>query len=251
MSKFFVEESQLDLANNKITICGEDVNHIKNVLRISNGEQIEIGIKSDNPRSFISRIDKINQENIICSIIEEVHKNKESKILLSIFQGLPKSDKMELIIQKCTEIGAHEFVPLELKRCIVKLEGKDSQKKIVRWQKIAEVAAKQCARDKIPYIKEKINIKQLCEMIKDYDCVIVAYEKENKNMLKDILVKNRDINKIAIVIGPEGGFDEDEISILKNAGANIVSIGNRILRTETAPIVLSSIIMYELGDIGG
>lgn len=247
MPKFFVNQDDLNLEENTITIHGQDVNHIANVLRLKIDDKIEIGVKKDIPESFFTNIKEIKQDKVICDIIQKNDISKESNISLTIFQGIPKSDKMEFIIQKCTELGASDFVPLELKRCIAKIEGKDAVKKIDRWQKIAEAATKQSGRDIIPVVKEKTNLKNLCNSINEYDLVIVAYEQEKEYTLKEILTIDKKISKIAIVIGPEGGFEIEEIEMLKTAGASIVSLGNRILRTETAPIVLTSIIMYELG----
>lgn len=249
MPKFFVDENELDLKNNKITIHGQDVNHIANVLRLKLDDKIEIGVKKDIPESYWTSIIEIKQDEIICNIMGKNDISKESNILLTIFQGIPKSDKMEYIIQKGTELGANTFVPLELKRCISKIDGKDAIKKIDRWQKIAESATKQSGRDIIPEVKQKIDLKKLCCEINDYDLVIVAYEQEKDKTLKDVLTTDKKTSKIAIVIGPEGGFEKDEIEMLRNAGASIISLGNRILRTETAPIVLTSIIMYELGGL--
>lgn len=183
--------------------------------------------------------------------MEEQDSTNESNISISIVQGIPKADKMELIIQKCTELGVNCFIPLELKRCVAKIEGKDAIKKISRWQKIAEVASKQAIRDKIPVVEPKMKLDEFCKNLSDYDLVLVAYEKERTHTLKNVILQNMQAKNIAIVIGPEGGLEENEIQTLKDAGAKIISLGNRILRTETAPIVLSSILMYELGDIGG
>lgn len=248
MAKFFVEEDQLNLEDKEITIIGDDVNHIKNVLRLTKDDKISISVKSSNPKNYIVSIKNIDRDSIKCQILGKDDRISETNIKLSIFQGIPKSDKMETIIQKCTEIGAYDFIPLEVKRCVAKIEKKDSIKKISRWQKIAEVAAKQSGRNIVPTVKDIINIEKLCEMIKDYELVIVAYEQEKNMSIKDILEKNDKIHKVAIVIGPEGGFEEKEIEILKNAGAKVISLGNRILRTETAPIVISSIIFYHFNE---
>lgn len=250
MRKFFVSLNQVN--ENKINIVGEDVNHIKNVLRCNIGEEIDICIE-ENGINYLCKIEEISKDVIICEKIEEIESKAESNIDLTIYQGLPKSDKMELIIQKCTELGVKKIVPVEMERSIVKISGKDEIKKIERWQKISEMAAKQSKRDCIPEISRLENIKNICENIEKYDIVFVAYEDEDKTYLKHELIKLKEIKnpKIAIVIGPEGGFDTKEINTLKEAGAKIVTLGSRILRTETAPIVLASIIMYELGDIGG
>ena len=248
MSKFFVEENQINLDTNQIIILGEDVNHIKNVLRLTYNDKIKISTKTNTPICYLVKIISFENEIVKCDIIEQIEDSTEPKINLTIVQGIPKFEKMEWIIQKGTELGVSKFIPLELKRCVVKLKQSDEEKKITRWQKIAEVASKQSGRDKIPEIMKKENLKQFCNRIADYDCVLVAYEQEKNNSLKTIFNKKTHFTNIAIVIGPEGGFDTDEINELEKTGAKIISLGNRILRTETAPIVLSSIIMYELNE---
>ena len=154
---------------------------------------------------------------------------------------------MEFIIQKCTEIGASEFVPVIMNRCIVKIDNKNENKKIDRWQKIAESAAKQSGRSAIPKVENVINFQKLCQLVEKYDIVLVAYEKEIENTLKNEISKlNKNNLKIGLVIGPEGGIEEEEVNKLKQTGAKIITLGKRILRTETASIYLSSILIYEL-----
>jgi len=158
---------------------------------------------------------------------------------------------MELIIQKCTELGVKEYTPASLNRCIVKLNGKDEQKKVERWQKISEVAAKQSKRNVIPKVNNILKLDEVVKLIQEYDIMLVAFEEEKNNSIKQELVKldkNQNL-KIGILIGPEGGIEREEIEILKQAGAKIVTLGNRILRTETAPIVMASIIMYQLDQM--
>lgn len=250
MQTFFVETDQIDKTNNLITIVGEDVNHIKNVLRYNVEDEIQICEKSLEPKKYLCKINELSKNKIECKIINEITTSNETNINLCIIQGLPKAEKMELILQKCTELGVKKFIPLETKRCVVKIKGNDANKKILRWQKIAEVASKQCGRDIIPKVENKITIDELVKKIPEYDAVLVAYEKEKSNLIKSQLQKLKQLNlkSIAIIIGPEGGFEESEIELLKNAGAKVISLGNRILRTETAPIVLSTIIIYELED---
>lgn len=250
MQRFFVEENQIDSETKSIQIIGEDVNHIKNVLRCKIEEKIEVCNKQ-NAKAYLCEISDMSDTEIVVIILEELSSNKESDLYINIIQGLPKADKMELIIQKCTELGVKEFTPLALKRCIVKLDGKDETKKIDRWQKQAEVAAKQCGRDLIPKVNKVYNINNIFDLIKDYDLVLVAYEAEEENLLRNEIKKleNKDI-KIAIIIGPEGGLEEKEVETLKQKDAKIVSLGKRILRTETVAMVLTSIFMYELGDLG-
>ena len=163
-------------------------------------------------------------------------------------QGLPKADKMELIIQKSVELGVYDIIPIEMKRCVVKVNEKDKQKKLQRWQKISEVAAKQCGRNIIPKIKPILNLKNICNMLKEYDIVLLAYENEKNTTLKQVLkqIDKKQNLKIGIIIGPEGGIAEKEAQLLQNAGAKIITLGNRILRTETVGLVMTGILMYEL-----
>lgn len=249
MQRFFVEENQINIQEKTIQIIGEDVNHIKNVLRCKIGEQIEICSKETN-KAYLCEIYSM-KEYIETTILQELENNKESALHINIVQGLPKSDKMELIIQKGTELGVKEFTPLALKRCVVKIDSKDEEKKISRWQKQAEVAAKQCGRDVIPKVNKIHNINTILDLLKEYDLVLVAYENEDKNTLRSELKEIKNSNaKIAIIIGPEGGLEETEVSKLKENGAKIITLGNRILRTETVAMAVTSILMYELGDVG-
>ena len=157
---------------------------------------------------------------------------------------------MELVIQKSVELGTFDITPVEMRRCVVKLKEKDKEKKLQRWQKISEVAAKQCGRNIIPKINKIENLKTICQNFKEYDIVLVAYEKEKsttlKQELKTICKKDKKDVKIAIVIGPEGGIEKEEIEILQENGAKIITLGKRILRTETVALNMLSVIMYEL-----
>jgi 16S rRNA (uracil1498-N3)-methyltransferase len=252
MPKFFVKTEQLN--DNKITILGEDVIHIKNVLRLKVDDNIKI-CNLETSINYTCGISKINSDNIECIIFNETSSNCESNVQISIFQGLPKADKMELIIQKSVELGAYEIIPIEMKRCVVKFDEKTKNKKIERWQKISEVAAKQSGRDIVPKVNDIINVKNVCNLIQNYDIVLLAYENEQINTLKDELlkIKNKISNKIniGIIIGPEGGIDKEEVELLKNSGAKVITLGKRILRTETVALVMTSVIMYELEDLGG
>ena len=249
MPKFFVDENQI--VDDKIKIVGNDVNHIKNVLRKKEKDSLVI-CNTSNEKDYLVDILKIKDEEIECKIVEELLDNVESNIKVTIMQGLPKSDKMELIIQKSVELGAYDITPVEMKRCVVKLTEKDKQKKIIRWQKISEVASKQCGRNIIPKINEVTSIKNICNLIKQYDIVLVAYENESKTTIKEELQEikkmynSEEIIKIAVIIGPEGGIDEEEIELLRNNGAKTITLGKRILRTETVALNILSVIIYEL-----
>jgi len=245
MQKFFVEENQIE--NNKIYIKGPDVKHILNVLRLEKNEKIQLCNK-ETFENYITIIEEIQKERIVTNIIEKLQTSVESNVEIHLYQGLPKADKMELIIQKTTELGIYKITPIDMVRCVVKLDEKDAKKKIERWQKIAEAAAKQSKRDIIPKIENKLKLKEVIDKIKDYDAFIVAYEEEIEKTLKQVLrnLKTNNNYKIAILVGPEGGIDAKEIEILKENGAIIVTLGKRILRTETAPIAMVSNILYEL-----
>lgn len=244
MPRFFVKTEQIN--GNKIQIIGTDVKHIRNVLRKQIGENIEI-CNSENGKAYNCEIINIEEKHIDTEILKEL-KEEKNNILVDIYQGIPKSDKMELIIQKSVELGVNTIIPVAMKRCIAKIEPKDENKKIDRWQKIAESAAKQSGRTIIPEIKKVITISDIVQLVKKYDSIIVAYENEKQNTIKKELLKlkNKEQVKIAVVIGPEGGLEESDVKLLRESGANIVTLGNRILRTETVALNILSIIMYEL-----
>ena len=250
MPRFFVKAEQVN--ETKIIIIGEDVKHIKNVLRKQIGEKLEI-CNQDTGITYICEISEINEEKIINNIIKEIS-SEEENVKVDIYQGLPKSDKMELIIQKSVELGVNAIIPVEMKRCVVKLDSKSENKKIERWQKISESAAKQSGRNIVPEIKHVTTVEKIAELTKEYDIMIVCYENEKENYLKTEL-KNlketlsiKENIKIAVIIGPEGGLEEKDVNILKQKGAKIVTLGKRILRTETVALNLLSIIMYELEE---
>ena len=207
----------------------------------------------DSSKNYICEILELTAKSVTCKILEEIQSIAEGNVELHIFQGLPKADKMELIIQKGTELGVSEFVPVSFKRSIVKISPKDEKKKIDRWNKISEVAAKQSKRDIIPKVRNVESIKNVCNEIKNYDIVLLAYELEENNYIKNELLKIKNTKenyKIAVIIGPEGGIEKEEVEVLENAGAKVISLGKRILRTETVALQVSSIIMYELENGG-
>ncbi len=245
MPKFFVKNEQIK--DNEITILGEDVKHIANVLRLKKEDEIQI-CNLDTKMNYIANINEIDKKYVKCKIKKIENTNSEIQVNITLYQGLPKADKMEYIIQKNVELGVKKIIPVEMERSIVKFDQKTVEKKIERWQKISEVASKQSGRDIIPKIEIPTNIKKICENINEYDIVLVAYENEEDNTLKTELqkIKRTDNLKIAIIIGPEGGIDKKEILQLKEVGAKTITLGQRILRTETASIVVISNIIYEL-----
>ena len=237
MFNFFVEEK----FNDFYLIKNSDYNHIKNVLRMNIGEKILVSM---NGISSLCEIADFQNDAVIAKIITENYKITELPINIHLFQGLPKSDKMELIIQKCVELGVSEITPVAMSRCVVKLDDKKKENKISRWQAISESAAKQSKRTTIPKINKVLSFKELLNIIKDFDLFLVPYE--SKDGMKSTVNAISNINKgnnIAILIGPEGGFETDEIICAENNGGKIVSLGKRILRTETAAITAVSMCM--------
>ena len=244
MPRFFIKTEQI--RDNEIIIIGEDVKHIKNVLRKQTGDSLEI-CNQQTGITYKCQISDLQEDKILTNIIDKID-SEENKIKVDIYQGLPKSDKMELIIQKSIELGVNAIIPVEMKRCVVKLDLKSENKKIERWQKIAESAAKQSGRNFVPEIRNIVKIEEIAKLTNTYDSIIVCYENEKENYIKNELLKlkNKENVKIAVVIGPDGGLEEKDVEYLKQNGASVVTLGNRILRTETVALNLLSIIMYEL-----
>lgn len=245
MYQFFVPP--VNIQGNRIVITGEDVNHIKNVLRMKAGEEIAVSNGVDG-KEYRCGIIEIGEE-IICGLrfIKEDGVELPSKITL--FQGLPKADKMELIVQKAVELGAYEIVPVSMKRCVVKLDEKKQKSKISRWQSISEAAAKQSKRSIIPEVKPVMTMKQAVSYAKEMDVLLVPYElAEDMPKTRELIEAIKPGQHIGFFIGPEGGFDEEEMKTAIEAGAQPITLGRRILRTETAGLAVLSILMYQLED---
>lgn len=246
MHRFFVDRENIN--ESVIEIDGEDVKHIKNVLRLEIDEEIEICDKLGT--DYKCKIIETSKEKVKCKILETYKSKGESEIEIVLFQGLPKSTKMELIVQKSTELGVKKIVPLVTSRSIVKInDRKKEDKKIERWTKIAEEAAKQSKRGVIPKISSIMTFSEMLENLNDEEVVIVPYESEENIGIKSVL-KDCKHKKINIIIGPEGGFSEEEIELLKEINSHIVTLGPRILRTETAGFTTTAVVLYELGDLG-
>lgn len=244
MPKFFVKTNQIK--ESTIEIIGEDVKHILQVLRAKKGEELKLCDDSTG-KNYRTIIKQIEPEKIVCHIVEETVSIAESKFNITLFQGMPKSDKLEYIIQKNIELGVKQIVPVAMKRCIVKWNEKEVNKKIERLQKIAISAAKQSGRDTIPTVEQPVTINNLSQIIKEFDLVLLAYEGEQNHTLKTVLKNTKAFEgmKIGIIIGPEGGVEKDEVELLEKAGAKVITLGKRILRTETAAIMVISNIIYE------
>lgn len=248
MFQFFVEDEQV--LKDRIVIVGSDVNHIKNVLRMKSGEKIRVSDTSG--KGYFCSISDISDVEVIAIIdsTDDVGTELENKIYL--FQGLPKGDKMELIIQKAVELGVYEIIPIAMKNCVVKLDDRKASKKIERWQAISESAAKQSKRTIIPRIANVLSYKLAIDKAKDLDIMLVPYENERgMEATREIIRGIAPGQSIGIVIGPEGGFSPEEIesvTALQDAGRAIhrISLGRRILRTETAGMATLSMLVYEL-----
>lgn len=239
MYNFFVNENQKQ--NNRYFINGTDFNHIKNVLRMNIGDTFLV---SENGMSSLCEIESFENDTVIVKILQEKYNDTNLPIKICLFQGLPKGDKMELIIQKCVELGVQKIVPVQMSRCVVKIEEKKKKSKRERWQAISESAAKQSKCNKIPEISEILTYKQALAKAEDLDLLLVPYESKNgmedtKNALNEI----KSGMSVGILIGPEGGFDENEIHEALEIGGKVISLGKRILRTETAAITSVSMCM--------
>lgn len=245
MHRFFVEKDSI--IDNKIEIRGTDLKHIKDVLRLKPKDGLEV---SSEGIIYTCEIEDLSNEKIILNILDSFKGKNEAPISINLFQSLAKGSKMDLILQKCTEIGVKEFYPVMTHRTIVKINNdKKEDKKVQRWRNIVDEAAKQSKRDILPMVHPVITFNEMIELLRGKTHIIVPYEDERANGIKDCLktIKGHEIN---LIIGPEGGFEPSEIEVLKSIGAYIVTLGPRILRTETAGMVAATIILYELGDLG-
>lgn len=243
MHKFFVDKK--NISDNTAMIYGDDVKHIYKVLRLKTGEKIIIN--DLNGEEYLGEISEIIKEYVKVIIHEKLDINNEPSVKIHLFQGIPKSSKMDFVIQKCSEVGVYEFTPLQTKR--VELDINNIKKKD-RWQRIALESSKQSKRTLIPTVNDIITWEKLLKKLKEFPMIIVPYEQENGIGIKKLL-RGSNYDDIALIIGPEGGFEEEEIENLKSIGANIVTLGKRILRTETAGAIASAFILYELSDMGG
>ena len=246
MPKFFVEPSKI--SEEQIIIDTDDVNHILRVLRMDKGSVIDICDSCG--YDYKGEIIDVTKDKIICSIVDKKRSNTEPKINVTLFQALPKASKMEYIIQKNVELGINCIVPVVMSHCVSKIDNsKDSKKKTDRWQKIAEAAAKQSGRGIIPKVCEPVSFDEAVDKLCLMDYPFAPYECEENNTLKDVIQGiNGDIS-VGFIIGPEGGFAKAEIDKLHDRGIKSITLGKRILRTETAGEAVLSMIMYEADEL--
>jgi len=248
MHRFYVYKE--DIVDNKTVIRGDDVKHITRVLRFDKGDNIVV-CDRDNT-DYNGQIMEIKKEEIIVNLSCPRETGTECPVRITIFQSIPKAAKMELLIQKGTELGIDSYIPVITSRTVVNLDKKKSiDKKITRWQKIAEEAAKQSRRGRIPRILEPVTFRQALRGLENFDLSIMPCVAERTRTIADVPGRRGDIDSIAVFIGPEGGFDEAEVFQARDEGIYTIKIGPRILRTETTGLVISSILMYRFGDLGG
>lgn len=246
MNTFFVRNSQIHSGIAKVT--GDDFHHLKNVLRLKPGE--EAYLCDEDGKKFVAKLFEIRDDMAVFDILDKVSRESELSVDITLYQGLPKSDKLEQIIKETTQLGVHEIVPVNMAYSVVKLDMTKIDGKLDRWQKIAKEAAMQSGRQKIPIVSRVINFENIIENIEKYDIVLLLYEREDKFTIKDAISKAKDslesIKNIAIIIGPEGGLSEEEVSKLSSYNnLYVCTLGGRILRTELAPIMALSNLVYE------
>lgn len=244
MYQFFVEPHQID--GKKITITGTDVNHIKNVLRMKPGEELSVSNGADG-REYRCGILSIEEDRVVCGLrfIKDDGMELPSRVFL--FQSLPKADKMELIVQKAVELGAYQIVPVAAKRCVVKLDEKKARARTARWQGIAEAAAKQSKRRIVPEVTQVLSFEEAVRISSSMDVKMIPYElAEGMDRTKQLIGGLKPGQDIAVFIGPEGGFEEEEVNLALASGVLPVTMGKRILRTETAGFTMLAWIMYQL-----
>lgn len=243
MRRFFVA----DVVEDKIKIDGSDAHHIRRVLRYKLGDKLIVVDGSG--KVMEAFIIEISDEMVIAEVKEVLDNNTESPIELILAQCLPKGDKMELVVQKAVELGVSTIYPIVSENCVVKYDEKKKMARQIKWQKIADEAAKQCGRTILPTVESVTELKIFLENIDSNLEALMCYEGEAEEPIKKILAESL-ANRFLVLIGPEGGFTKNEVEICQKAGLKIATLGKRILRTETAAIAASAIVMYEKGDLG-
>ena len=236
-----------DVQDELLTITGPEVNHIRNVMRLKPGEEISVSIGGDG-KEYRYGIESYTEDSVLCRLRFVKDKEVELPVKVLLFQGLPKADKMDLIVQKAVELGAAEIIPVSMERCVVKLDAGKAAKKTARWQTIAESAASQSRRSIIPRILAPMSMKEAVEYAKEQTEVrVIPYElQEDDGSVKQYLESLKEGQSVSIFIGPEGGFAPGEVELAKKAGIRPISLGRRILRTETAGLAILSWLIYIL-----
>lgn len=249
MHRFFINKDNVQ--GKVVRITGSDFNHISHSLRLVPGDRVIVN-SGDGVDNTLEIID-IDENRVKGKIIYFEKNKNEPELNITLAQAIPKKHNMDMVVQKCTEIGIKGVIPIETKRTIVKLKNKKRQKRINRWQRIAEEAAKQSGRGCIPRVMDVHNISELTEKFSLYDLILIPWVGEESRGLKEIWNNRRNLeeNNILIIIGPEGGFTADEVELVREKGGKSITLGPRVLRTETAGLVVLTMILYEAGEMGG
>ncbi len=245
MSKFFVEKERIQ--SGEIIFTGEDAHYMSRVLRLHENDEIEI---ASDGKNYQGRLKKVTGQEVVVSLIAELNSFAEPPISVTLLQGLPKGDKLELIIQKTVELGVDKIIPIKCSRSVPEWPAKKIETKIERLQKVAESAAAQCGRDRVPTVGTLQNLAEAIASLPEDTLLLIPWEEAEENNLKELLQQEAP-QKVAYCIGPEGGFSKEEVQMAVRAGAHVVTLGPRILRTETAAIVTLSLLLYAWGDLGG
>lgn len=241
MYRFFIDSDQIE--GGILSVTGSDVNHIRNVLRMKTGEDIEA--VDENGVVATCRITEMQPEKILADVLFTEENGAELPNKITLYMGLPKQDKMELVVQKAVELGVYRIVPVRMHRCVMKLDGKKAAARVSRWQSIAEAAAKQAKRGLIPEISQVMGFAEAMKEAGDCDHILFPYEcAEDIGRTREFLTNIKPGESVAVFIGPEGGFDISEVDAAKAAGAHVITLGRRILRTETAAITMLSVLMF-------
>lgn len=243
MHHFFVTPQQI--SGDKIRIEGGDVNHMKNVLRMKLHEKAEIS--DGESRTYLCEVEAYEEDVAVLHILEEMEADTEPASKLYLFQGLPKSDKMELIVQKAVELGVYQVIPVAMKRSVARLDDKKAAKKADRWNSIAESAAKQAGRNRIPEVTMPLSYKEALKMAEELDVTLLPYELAGgMEVTREVIRQIKSGQSVGIFIGPEGGFEPEEVDAAVSMGAKVITLGRRILRTETAGLATLAVLMFEL-----
>ena len=244
MRRFFLN----GIISETMELTGTDAHHIARVLRMAVGDNVIIA--DTNERTAKAEITAITDEVVTLSLIEYLEDDSEPTVKVRLAQCLPKSDKMEFIVQKAVELGAVSIQPVNSENCVVKYTADKQAKRVERWQKIAHEAAKQCKRAAVPTVEPIITLKELLSRVADDETVLFCYEAEDGRTLRQAL-KTHQAEKYTVLIGPEGGFSPEEARLCQEMGAHPVSLGSRILRTETASLAALTMVLYAHGELGG
>lgn len=247
MQRYFVQEEQF--SEGFVNITGDDAHHIQQVMRLKIGDKVICSNGID--REAIVEIVQFEPKQVRAAIVEPLDMNNEATIDVWIAQSLPKADKMETVIQRCTEIGAARFIPFTSERTIVKYNDKKEGRRLERWHKIAKEAAEQSHRNRIPLIDGPRSWKELLSLVPEVSIAFICYEQEEARTFKKLLQQHKPLQSVMLIVGPEGGFTADEVKEATEAGCYSISLGKRILRTETAAMAALTCILYEYDEIGG